>query len=195
MSDKLYEVDMSNQLDNPWNDDSVLSIIGVVNDDTKSSLRISSKYKLKIKQEFCHDIPTGKKNYKKEDYDKERNANRVVLSIMHAYMIYKLILLNPQIRGEVKACPENNKREKVEKYFTIACNNFNSNLRDRVLLKFRESKRIEGQLIRAPRSKAHRTALNTLRDRKSRCHRISESDFEELKSFIKSLYHKQILKK
>lgn len=192
MPNTKYEIDMANQLDNPWDDDSVLSIVGVAEDNLKSSLRISSRHKLKIKQEFCHDIPRGKKGYRRKDYDKQRNANRNVISIAHAYLIHKLVLLNPQVNGVIKVCPENSKEEKVESAFTTACNNFNTHLNDRVTLKFRKSKKINGLLVKTQKSEAHRTALKTLRNKTG--YKITEDDFKELRGFIKSLYHKQEIK-
>ncbi|MFH1637614.1 MAG: hypothetical protein ABIB71_04290 [Candidatus Woesearchaeota archaeon] len=184
-----YEVDISNQISNPWDEDTV---IAMVKGGFKFSIKIKTEIKLRLKEEFYHDIP--KRLEEKHLFKTEKNANNIVSSLIHAYLIHKLVVLNPTIGGDVKVCPDTRPVTKIEKYFTRACTYFDSDVKERVRLKFRKGKKVKGKLEAAPRSKANRTALKVMRNKKARSYHLSQEDLRELQGFIRSLYHKQKFK-
>lgn len=188
MKEEVYEADISNQIENPWNKETILAIISR-DKSFRFTIKLNGEYKLSIKDEFCHNIPKDKPNY--HEFQKERNANSIVITIIHAYMIHKIAALNSKMQGTLIVCPDARPKEKVEKYFYRACRHFGSGVETRIKLTFRKSCKIEGILIKALRSMANQTARKTLRKKLNPNYSITKEDLRELQGFIRSNYQKR----
>lgn len=187
MQENVYEADISNQIENPWNKETILAIISR-DKSFRFTIRLNGEYKLGIKEEFCHNIPKDRSKY--HEFQKERNANSIVITIIHAYLIHKIAVLNQNMSGTLIVCPDARPKEKVEKYFYRACRHFGSGVEMRIKLTFRKSCKINGDLIKAPRSMANQTARKTLRRKLNPNYSITKEDARELKGFIRSNYQK-----
>ncbi|MDI6738145.1 MAG: hypothetical protein QME12_06570 [Nanoarchaeota archaeon] len=187
MRENVYEADISNQIENPWNKETILAVISR-DKSFRFTIKVNGEYKISIRDEFCHSLPAGKENYHK--FHRERNANSIVITIIHAYLIHKITVLNPNMSGALIVCPDARPKEKVEKYFYRACRHFCSGAEKRIRITFRKSCKIGGILVRTPRSMANQAARKTLRKKINPNYSITKEDIRELKGFIRSNYQK-----
>ncbi|MBU2638059.1 MAG: hypothetical protein KJ955_03740 [Nanoarchaeota archaeon] len=182
----VYEADISNQIENPWNKETILAIISR-DRAFRFTIKLNGEDKMSLKNEFCHNIPKGTPYH---EFHKERNANSIVITIIHAYLIHKIAALNPEMEGTLIVCPDARPKEKVEKYFYRACRHFGSGIEKRIKVSFRKSCKKDGLLVKAPRSMANQTARRTLRKKLNPNYSVTKEDIRELKGFIRSNYQK-----
>ena len=74
--ENFYHVDISTQIENKWKTDTVL---GIVKDSQRYSIKIKSQDKLKIKKRFIT------KNISKS----EKRHNKKIVAIVYSYLLYK----------------------------------------------------------------------------------------------------------
>lgn len=76
--ENFYHVDISTQIENKWKTDTVL---GIVKDSKKYSIKIKARDKLKIKKRFVT------KNISKS----EKRHNKKIVAIIYSYLLYKAL--------------------------------------------------------------------------------------------------------
>jgi len=124
---KFYHVDISTQIENKWKNDSVLAI---VKDLRKYSIKIRAKDKEEIKRRFILN----------DDFDSAKKHNKKIVSLIYSYILYKALCEFPEAKP-LLLCRDVRPERFVEHYLEKVAYFFkNQQILDREI-KFR--KRIE----------------------------------------------------
>src|SRR3989344_9298014 len=83
--DKFYHVDISTQIENKWKNDSILAI---VKDSRKYSIKIRAMNKGEIKRRFILN----------EDSDSAKKHNKKVVALIYSYLLYKALCEFPEAK-------------------------------------------------------------------------------------------------
>lgn len=113
----VAEIDMSNQISNSWNKNTALAI---VQDKLRYSVLLEVNHKIRVKN-YCENLKfIGPIKYIAK---KRKRAFNQAISIVHAYLVYKLLFANRNAVKEVCICADSQ-----AKYIHIAFQNITQNL-------------------------------------------------------------------
>jgi hypothetical protein len=172
---KTAEVDISNQINNSWSKDTVLAI---VQDHLKYSVLVEVPNKSKIKQ-ICNEVNTKQrkkkaKENKREKKNRKRYTNRVV-SVTHAFLLYKILINNKNALEKVKVCKDTIPMY-LDKYLQKIKNQMNTN---------RNLKHITIKYGLKKNNKAQKYAKDVASGDINPSYTLTRKDVEEIISFIK----------
>lgn len=161
MGEDFAEIDISNQLDNSWNKDSVLAIkMGKIG----FSIKIRDFHKKVIRKKFILD----------DSYKDYRRNNRRVTVILHSLLLYKLLKELPSEAFEVvKICNDVGPFVNLNKYYSKVCKYY-------CLTPSTKIKPRKGN----GKSKAHYLANDVYNGRKKEDFLIKEKDIGEIIKII-----------
>lgn len=166
-SDSWADIDMSNQIDNSWNKDSVLAI---KKKESNFTIKIRSEDKKSIKREFIWEV----------DSKRSLRHNRKVITITYCFMLYKLLKLTHGFSSRIKICNDVAPKVFVNNYLTAICRYYNEEpIQNRIKIRFRK----EGE----PDSSAHGIARKVFKGRRKEDYLIRYEDLEELRKILKKI--------
>ncbi|MBR9703908.1 hypothetical protein GOV12_00725 [Candidatus Pacearchaeota archaeon] len=163
--DDYAEIDLSEQIDNPWSKDTALAIAkGNIN----YSIKIIAKDKGDLKNIF---YKTGKSRI-------NRRNNRKGVVIIYSFLLYYLLRISNGLSNRVKICNDVRPTRSVNHYLTIICNFHKvSPIQREIKLDFKKRKK--------KKSKAHDVAKAVAHGRISANITLSKNHIEKLKHIIK----------
>ncbi len=170
----MCDIDIANQIQNSWNKDSVMALVG---SNVSFALKIRADLKKEIKEEFISN---------------QRPHDTKVVALVHAYLIFKCLQINKDKHiKKVKFCrdcrPDHlisnylQKIASVEGWPTITQD---INIAPRLPTKIKLS---DGTIKKIPakESKAHKLANECLKNRIKENYLINKTDIENLKIHLK----------
>ena len=167
----FYHVDISTQIENKWKNDTVLAI---VKNNQKYSIRIKSRDKELIKKRFIIDEPSKK----------EKKYNKRVVTIVYCYLLYKA-LVDFKEANPLLICRDVRPERYVLYYLQKISNLFNNKDVMRKEIKFR--KRIEfGTKEKLPKSLAGKYVRKVYQGKLKSSKILLNDEVEELIRIIES---------
>ena len=163
-------VDMSNQVDNDWDRDTILAFANK-SKNQEYAIRLKNRDKSKIKKKFI---------YLKET-ESARKHNKKVINLIFAYLIFKILSESKGEKEKVYICPDHRPTREVHHYIQ-KLSKFNGypNLTEEKDIDF-----INRNKFNVPKSNpAHKFAKKVYQGKKNA--KIA-ADFEELESLISKL--------
>jgi len=165
--EEFAEIDMSNQIDNTWNKDSVLAIR---KKEAKYTIKIKTEDKKALKKEFIWEA----------DSKQSLRHNRKIITIIYCYLLYKLIKNTNGFSSKVKICNDVGPKVLVNNYLTAICRYFEEEpLQNKIKIRFRK----KGD----NKSTAHGAARKVFKGRKKEDYLIQNKDLEELRNILKKI--------
>lgn len=162
-----WDVDLSNQINNSWNKDSV---IVARKDNVNFSVKIKTENKKKLRKLFIRD--DGTKSGKMHD-------NKIVC-LIYCCMLHKLIEISNGKIDKVLICRDIKPAPEVTKYISKICSYLKEEpLTNRVSIKFRKSN--------DSKSKAHHTANKIMKGRRNANYTFKDEDIAELEEMIRKV--------
>lgn len=167
MDNILAEIDLSNQINNSWNKDSVLAL----KKSRKSlAIKIRTSDKKGLKRKFI---------WETED-EKNKKHNQRVITIIYCFMLYKLIKKSGEYSKNIRICNDAGPRWAINKYLNAILRYFNEKpIGEEFRLKFRR----EGDL----RSPAHNLAKKVMKGRRKEDFIITKKEIIELEDIIRKI--------
>ena len=160
----IAHVDLGNQIDNSWNKDTAIAL--KINN-LGFSVKIRERDKKKIEKRFIKEVKTRK----------DIRHNRKVVVIVYSFLLYKLIKESNGIAKRIKLCNDISPAKDVHRYLDKICKYFEvPSLHSTHHIRFK--KKIEGK------SKAHKLANRTYKERRKTDYLIKGKDMDDLMDLI-----------
>lgn len=169
---RFYHVDISTQIENKWKNDTILAI---VKNNLKYSIKIKSRDKELIKKRFIINEPSKK----------EKKYNKRVVAIVYCYILFKA-LFDFKEANSLLICRDIRPERYVIYYLQRISNLFNNKEVIRREIKFR--KRIEfGTKEKLPKSLAGKYVRKVYQGKLPPSKILSDEEVEELIKIIEKL--------
>jgi hypothetical protein len=165
----FYHVDISMQIDNKWKEDTVL---GIVKNSRKFSIRIRGRDKEIIKKKYIFD----------NDSDSNKKHNKKVVAIVYSYLLYKA-LCNFLEAKPLLLCRDVRPERFVINYLQKICHFFNNHEVFNRIIKFRKRIEFESEK-KLPDSLAGKYARKVYQNKLSASKIIDKKELEELIEII-----------
>mgnify|MGYP001588453966 CR=1 FL=1 len=168
----FYHVDISNQIENKWNRDSVLAI---VKNEMKYSIKIKSSQKEKLKKRFIL----------KTELRREKKQNKRVVAVIYCYLLYKA-LENFNEANPLLLCRDVRPEILIIQYLHKIANYFGNKEILKKEIKFR--KKIEFQTNeKLPESIADKYARKVFQGKLNATKILNDGELEELTMIIQKM--------
>lgn len=178
---KIFHIDLANQVANLWTKDSIL---GLVCDSIKYSVKIKAKDKLIIKKKKLQKSPIIIK--------KSKHYSNEIAATIYSYLLFKIIQNNQNLLANCKVslCNDAQPQKTVHSmYQRILAHENCSHFKHNIKIKFRR-KKDDGR-----KSPAHKYVNNIHRGREKSSYTLSKYDLDKINHYITNFVENKYFKK
>jgi len=168
--DNINHIDLANQIDNPWERDTILSLVNK-SKSINYSIRFKNVDKSKIRKKFIN----------LDETQSSRRHNKKVINLVFAYLIFKVLNTKRDLVNYVFICPDHRPSKEVHHYIQKLSHYFGySDITRKINIKFfnRRKHNIE------KKTPAHKLAGKILKGKRKANLAVN---FEELHNAIQKL--------
>jgi len=167
--ESFYHVDLSMQINNKWKEDTVL---GIVKDSRKFSIKIKGRDKEIIKKKYIFDNKS----------DSNKRHNRKIIALTYSYLLYKSLCAFSEA-NPLLLCRDVRPEKLIIHYLQKICNFFNNKKIFNRIIKFR--KKVEFKTTeKLPESLAGKYARKVYQNKLPASKIINKEELEELINVI-----------
>lgn len=169
--EKFYHVDISTQIENKWKTDTVL---GIVKDSIRYSIKIKNKDKLILKKRFITN----------SDSKDNKKHNKRVVAIIYSYLLYQA-LCDLEEAKPLLLCRDVRPERFVISYLTKISNFFENNEIIRREIKFRKRKNKQDEKL--PKSLAGRYVRKVYQGKIDATRILKKEEIDEIAEIISKI--------
>jgi hypothetical protein len=166
----INHMDLANQIDNPWERDTILVLINK-SKNINYSIRLRNTEKSKLKKKYINLNKTHS----------AKRHNKKIINLIFAYMIFKILQIKKDVINSVLICPDHRPSKEVHHYIQKLSYSFGMpKLTEEINIKFFNRKKYDIK----KRTNAHNLARKILKGKKKANMKV---DFEELDKSLSKL--------